>query len=146
MPVTSILKACEETVMDLIQGTIDPMEISSSFYTGYGNVEDLKPPLVVVSAIQGSQVYYKSNVYEMFVNVSTKEMAADTFSGSLGVLAYNVQQCFWNPLVETNLNNTGSWNFRTYQCQYMDDKYMDSGDALIYEMTLRIVGTVSGSI
>lgn len=143
--------ALEEQIIDYLIATLDPLNLTASYYAGLGNVQDLQAPAVVVSAPDGTEVYYQSNVYEMFVNIDIKEMAADTNSGSLGVLAHNIENCFWNQvpqqaIIETALNQTGSHNFVTYQCQSQGVRHSKNEDALISEMTLRVVGTLSGSM
>ena len=145
MPVSSINRSVEETVIDYLIAAIDPLELTASYYSGAGNIQDLQAPAVIVSANDGNEVYYSSNVWEMMVNISIKEMAADTNLSSVGVLAQEIGAAFVNPNREYYLNTTGSWNFVTYQCQNLSNRHSVEGDALISELSLRIVGTLSGS-
>ena len=142
----AINKACEETIVDYLMAAIDPLQLTASYYTGIGNVDDLQAPAVIVSANDSTEIYLNSNVWELFVNISVKEMAYDTDSGSLGKLAWNVQNCFWNPDRAMHLNKTGSWGFNTFQCQNLNTKHSVNEDILINELSLRIVGTITGSI
>lgn len=146
MSVSSLNRSCEETIVDYLIGTIDPLQITASYYTGIGNVDNLQTPAVVVSALDANETYLNSNVWEMIVTVAVKEMAADTASGSLGVLAHEVQNCFWDPDRVDKLNATGSWNFWTYQIQNLNTRHSVSEDALINELQIRVVGTLSGSV
>lgn len=143
-------QACEETVIDYLIACLDPMELTASYYGGYGNVEDLQSPAVVVAMNEGTEVFYNSNVYELFGSIQVKEMAADisasNVQGGLGVLSHNIQNCLWAPNIETALNLTGSHNFVTYQLSGRTSRYSYSQDALISELDVRIVGTLSGSI
>ena len=143
--ITAVNKECEEAIVDWLIATLDPLQVTASYYTGIGNVEELEPPAVFVSADTGNEVYWNSNVWELIVNVSVKEMAADTTSGSLGVLAQSVQNCFWNPNRLVALNTTQSHNFVAYQMQNLDIKHSTVKDALINELSVRVVGTLSGS-
>jgi len=144
--------ACEETIVDYLIATLDPMQLTASYYTGVGNVEDLVAPAVMVSAADGDEVIYKSNIWSLYVNIAVKEMAADTNSGSLGILAHTIQNLFWNQTPGTNvlaqsLNATGSHNFVAWETQNLNNRHSVNGDALINELQVRVIGTFwTGSV
>lgn len=144
MAVRALNKACEDTIVHYVSGVVDPLIASASYYTGIGNVEELSAPAVVVSARIGHEVYWNTNVYAISVTVSCKEMAADTASGSLGILAEEVFNCFYDPNRNINFTNTGS-GFVTFQVQPRDIETEVAEDTMVNKLTCDFIGCLSGT-
>lgn len=144
MAVKALNKACEDTIVNYMLANLDQTEVSASFYTGINNVEELEAPAVVVSARIGHEVYWNTNIYAISVTVSCKEMAWDTSSGSLGNLAANVFNCFYDPARNVNFTNTGS-GFVTFQVQPKDIETEVTEDVLVNKLTCDFIGCLSGT-
>ena len=150
-PFVSLNYACEESIVDYLISVCDPLETTASYYTGIGNVEDLQAPAVVVSCDSGYETVYLSNVYDLNVNISIKEMAADSVTGSLGTgslgrLTANIYNAVCNSSLKYMLNNNNQRNFSTYFVQKTNSNHSIREDALISEIGLRLVGSLSGSL
>ena len=148
---TALNKACEESLVDYLISTVDTSSFADgtviNYYTGIGNVSTLTAPAVFVCADSGHSVYHNSNVYELMVKVSVKEMAADTNSGSLGILAHRVFNSFWDPnrVGKINSGSMTNWNFACWHVEQLDLAHSTLEDAMINEMLVKVVGTLSGS-
>jgi hypothetical protein len=147
VPTTGIKRSCEEALLDYLISTIDPQQLSATYYSGQGNVLDLQAPAILVSTEQGNEVFMDSNVYELFTKVSVKEMAADTSSGSLGVLGLNVMNAFSDPNRVQKINASNSWSFAAFQIQKLDTSHEVNQDTLIDSISLRVIGCMAtGSV
>jgi hypothetical protein len=140
----SLNYAVEEAMVDYLIATVDPLQTTASYYTGIGNIEDLQAPAVFVQCDSGTETYPFSNVYDLMVNINVKEMAADT--SQLGVLSANIYNAICNPSLKTALNTNNQRKFSAQFAQKLDMRHSVSGDALVSEMSLRIIGNISGSL
>ncbi len=132
--------------MDYLIAQCDPQQTTSSYYTGIGNVTDLQAPAVMVSVDNGVEVYHGSNVYDMTVTIAIKEMAADMVSGSLGRLTSNIFNAICNPGIKDAINLNNRRSFSTLFVQRLDTKHSTDQDALISDITIRVIGCLSGSL
>jgi hypothetical protein len=145
---TSINRAVEEAITDYLINYCDPLEMSASFYTGIGNVEDLNAPAVMVSVIDGNAAVPNNNtkVQDMLVAVVTKEMAADTASEQLGVLTLSVYNAMVDPNVVSNIRTTNSWSFCPWGVYENSTPKEERHEDAIYNTTIfRVVGAITGS-
>lgn len=146
--------ACEEALVDYFIATLDPQQITASYYTGIGNVEELKAPAVLVTCETGTETFYLSNVYDLAVNIMIKEVAADTGDSTinttsnpnLGVLTANIYNCICDPNFKDNLNAIHSHGFSSLYIQKQDSRHSVNSDTLISELTIRVIGCLSGSL
>ena len=138
----SINYACEKSVVDFL--TNNTPTITASFYTGIGQVEDLKAPCVIVNCHQGNELYKNSNVYELNVNIQTKEMVADITD--MGKLIYLIQNAFATGSRVSKINTNNSNSFVCMDMQQTDITNTVSGDALMSELSVRVIGSLSGSV
>jgi len=148
-PYLSLNYACEESIVDYLITSVDPLETTASYYTGIGNVEDLQAPAVFVQCDTGTETHPYSNTYDMTVNINVKEMAADINvnpAGGLGILSANIFGALANPNLKNALNLNNQRNFSSLMAQKQDYRHSVSGDALVSDITLRIIGCLSGSI
>lgn len=137
--------ACEEALVDYFTDVCPPLQVTASYYTGIGNIEDLAPPAVFVTADDGTELY-NSNVYDITVKIYVKEMAADTASGSFGVLSANIFNAICDPSMSYKVNQLNSRSFSSLFIQKLDMRHSTSEDALVSEWGLRIIGCLrSGS-
>ena len=148
-PTVNLNYAAEESITDYLIATVDSTQASASFYTGIGNVEDLAAPAVFVQVDSGVEVYPYSNVYDLLVNINVKEMAADVNTnpaGGLGILSATIFNAIANPNIKSAINLNNQRNFSSLFIQKGDMKHTTNGDAMITDMTLRVIGCLSGSI
>ena len=142
----SLNYAAEESLVDYLIATCDPQQTTATYYTGIGNVMDLKAPAVMVSADSGIETYHLSNVYDMPVMISIKEMAADTNTANLGKLTANIFNAVCDPNIKAKVNLNNQRNFVTMFVQKMDSKHSVSEDTMISDILIRVVGSLSGSL
>ena len=148
-PTVNLNYACEESLVDYLIAAVDPTEASASYYTGIGNVEDLQAPAVFVQVDSGVETYPWSNVYDLLVNINVKEMAADVNTnpaGGLGLLSATIFNAIANPNIKAAVNLNNQRNFSSLLIQKGDMRHLVNGDAMITDMTLRVIGCLSGSI
>lgn len=144
MSVYSLSVAAERTIVDYIQSAVtSSLSPTPLYYTGYNN-EDKNAPAVIVSARVGHEVYWNTNIYGISVTILCKEMAYDTQKDSLGVLAANVFNCFYDPNRNANFTNTGS-GFVTFQVQPQDIETETVEDTLVNKLTCDFIGCLSGT-
>ena len=154
-PFVSLNYACEESIVDYLIAQCDPLQTTASYYTGVGNVEELVAPAVMVTAENGTETHPFSKCYDMQVQIFVKEIAADASGStintdstnpSLGRLSANIFNAIHDPSMsfKVNLNNTR--NFVSAFIQKPDIRHSLREDALISEMTVRVIGSLSGSI
>jgi len=150
----SLNYACEESFVDYLISQCDPLQTTASYYTGTGDVAEMQAPAVFVNCEMGSETFPFSNVYDMTVNISVKEMAADIsgsinntgYANGLGMLAANIYNAVCNPNIKAAINTGNTRNFSTLFIQKMDNRHSVSGDALISDMMVRCIGCLSGSL
>jgi hypothetical protein len=142
----SLNYACEESLVDYLISTCDPLQTTANYYTGIGNVTDLEAPAVIVSADNSVETYHLSNVYDLTVQIGVKEMAADVVSGSLGRLTANIYNAVCDPNIKAKINLNNQRNFVTSFVQKLDTKHSVNEDTLISDITLRVIGSLSGSL
>ena len=150
----SLNYACEESVVDYLMSQCDPLQTTASYYTGQGNVAELQAPAVVINCETGTETYYLSNVYDLTVTIGVKEMAADTGDSTLnatanpnlGVLSANIYNAICNPSMSYAINLNNSRSFVIQYAQKLDNRHSVTKDALISDFTVRIIGSLSGSI
>lgn len=142
MSVYSLSVACERSIVAYLQTAVSA-SVTASYYTGANN-EDKEAPAVIVSARVGQETYWNTNVYAISVTVTCKEMAYDTDKETIGVLAANVFNCFYDPQRNVNFSNTGS-GFATFQVQPQDIETATEGGALINRLTCDFIGCLSGT-
>lgn len=152
MPSTSINRATEEAIVDYLitscSADLSIQNMTASFYTGLGNVEELQAPLVMVSVIGGNTLVPDQNtkVADMTVAVVTKEMAADTPSDKLGSLTLSVYNAMVDPNIVRNIKTTNSWYFSPFGIYEMDTPKEEVHKDAIYNTTIfRVVGALTGS-
>jgi hypothetical protein len=150
----SINYAAEESIVDYLIGSCDPLQTTASYYTGLGNIEELEAPAVVISADNGTETHPYSNVYDLTIQIAVKEMAAD-MSGSisgmnnppLGKLSANIFNAICNPNMKGCLNSSSiSHSFVSQFIQKLDAKHSVSKDVLLSDYTIRVIGAISGSL
>jgi hypothetical protein len=142
----SLPYACEESIVDYFIATLDPLQLTASYYTGIGNVEDLQAPAVFVQCDNGTETFHKSNVYDMTVNINVKEMAADTTGSNLGVLTATIYNLVCDPSMSLKLNTNNQRNFSSLFVQKLENRHTVNKDALISDTVIRVIGCLSGSI
>lgn len=143
----SLPYACELSITDYLIGYCDPLQTTASYYPGIGNdIEGLNAPAVIVACDTGAEVY-GSNCYDMQVQISVKEMAADLSGSQLGVLSANIFNAICDPNMKDKINSASmSHSFTSLFIQKLDNRQSVKDDALVSEMALRVVGCISGSI
>jgi hypothetical protein len=141
----SLPYALEQSITDYLISVCDPLEATASYYTGLGNVEELEAPSVFITCDNGIETYPYSSVYDLTVNIAVKEMAADTTSGSLGVLSFNIYNAICDPNMKKKVNLNNSYSFCSQFIQKLDAKHSARQDALISDYTIRVIGSLSGS-
>ena len=150
----SLNYAAEESIVDYLIASCDPLQTTASYYTGMGNIDELEAPAVIVSTDSGTETHPFSNVYDFTVQISVKELPADmsgSVSGmnnpSLGQLSANIFNALCNPNMKTNINSGSiSHSFVSQFIQKLDAKHSISKDVLISDYTIRVIGSISGSI
>jgi hypothetical protein len=150
----SLNYAAEQSITDYLIGSCDPLETTASYYTGIGNIEELQAPAVFISSDTATETHPFSNVFDLTVQISVKEMAADvsgSISGqsnpSLGSLSANIFNALCNPNLKSCLNSASiSHSFVSQFVQKLDTKHSVNQDALISDYTLRVIGSLSGSL
>lgn len=116
-------------------------QASASFYTGYNN-QDRQAPAITVTCTDCREVYHQTQIYECMVDVTIKEMAADTSGSNLSVLAANVYNEIYT---QCGYNNPSKWNntavnFSAIQIQTLDVMHSFNEDALISTGRFRVIG------
>lgn len=151
----SLNYALEESIVDYLTATVDPLQTTASYYTGVGDVATLQAPAVIVSSETGTETYPFSNVYDLTTNISVKEMAADVTGSTLnpsatnpplGSLTANIFNAISNPNLKASINLNNQRNFSSLFIQKLDTRHSINGDALISDLVLRVIGCLSGSI
>lgn len=142
MAVYSLSVAAERSITDYIQSAVTG-SVSASYYTGQNNA-DKSAPAVIVEARVGHEVYWNTNIYGISVTVWCRELAADTAKDSIGVLAANVFNCFYDPSRNSNFTNP-TYGFVTFQVQPQDIETETVEDTLVNKLTLDFVGCLSGT-
>lgn len=149
---TSINRAVEEAITDYLvsycSSSLGALNMTASFYTGLGNVEDLQAPAVMTSVIDAKTLLPDLNmkIGDMMVAIVTKEMAADTPSDNLGMLALAVYNAMLNPNVVSNIKTTNSWGFSPFGVYEADLPKEERHEDAIYNTTIfRVVGAITGS-
>ena len=151
---TTLQYALEESIVDYLIANVDPLQTTASYYTGMGNVDELVAPAVVVASELGNETYPFSNVYDLTLGITIKEMAADMSGSSLnsgtnpglGVLGANIYNVVCNPDLKSGINLNNQRNFTSLFIQKTDIKHSRNGDAIISDIMLRVIGALSGSL
>jgi len=147
LPYLSVNVACERSIAEYLTGSIGNVCSSSysggyNVYTGVNNSEK-NPPAVIVSCDRGNEVFFGSNVYELYVNVKVKEIAVDT--ETMGELAPLVFNAFLDPDNKTNFSST-KYNFSVFQVQTLDISEDIREDTLTNEMSFKLIGCMTQTI
>ena len=140
----SLNYAAEESFVDYLIASCDPKQTTAKYYSGVGNVMDLEAPAVIVSSDNGVETVHLSNVYDLTLQIAVKEMAADT--NKLGSLTANIYNAVCDPNIKTKINLNNKRNFVTSFVQKLDSKHSVSEDTLVSDITLRVIGSLSGSL
>ena len=151
---TSLQYALEESIVDYLIAQVDPTQATASYYTGMGNVDELVAPAVIVASEMGNETYPFSNVYDMTLGITIKEMAADMSGSSLnsgsnpalGILGATIYNVICNPNLKTGINTNNQRNFSSQFVQKMDIKHSRNGDAIVSDILIRVIGSLSGSL
>jgi hypothetical protein len=125
------------------QNTVSGSLLSGSnitYYTGIGNSDLVTTSSVIIDCSDCTEVASFTRNYEFNTRIIVKEQASDITSGQLGVLAGAVFNEFAN-------SNTACANFTNpalgisvWQCDLGRKVPSVEGDALVNELTVRIVG------
>lgn len=138
----SLNTALEKSVANYISANVTS-SLSANYYTGQGNAI-VTAPAVKVEVISGNEVYIYTRVYRMTTTIEVKEMANDTTTNNIGVLAGNVFNLFYDNNAPSNFTNT-NYGVAVFQVQPLDSSTEIEGDALVSKHTFDIVCCQSGT-
>jgi hypothetical protein len=145
MPIVAPNYALELSIVDYLQSqtTVSGSLLSGSvatFYTGIGNVDLASESAVIVDASEFDEGDAYSRNYTFTVNITVKEIAADTTT--LGTLAQAVFNEFVNsPTAKVNFTNP-SYNIAVFGVWGARMRPSINGDALVNEITVNMQGAL----
>ena len=143
MPVYALNVAAEKSILSYISSSMTGSIADVNYYTGVNN-EDKLAPAVIVEAQVGDEVHYGTNIYNIHVTTEVKEIGYDTNSGSIGVLAANVFNCFYDPNRKNNFTSS-LYGFAVMQVSNPSISTETKDDALINKIAVDVIGCLSGT-
>ena len=138
----SLSVALEKSIVDYLSANVTS-SLGAHFYRGQNN-ETIAAPAVKVEAISSIETYIYTRVYKVTTTIEVKEIASDTNNSSIGVLAGNVFNLFYDSTVPTNLTNT-NYGVAVFQVQPLDMSTDIQQDALVNKHTFDIICCQSGT-
>jgi len=145
---------CEEVLATYISsslantGLIDP---ASTFYTGTDNIDKIAPACIV-TCNRASETYWQSRVYRFNVDVTTKQMAADSsldasLTSSMLNFGGNIYALFGDSYtassgINTMMYSSSNNNFHVLQTQVTSFDQQRIDDSWISNLALDVIGLI----
>lgn len=137
------MTVCEAGIAAYISSSINSM--SASVYTGMDN-EDRLPPAITVFCQSANEVVFNSRNYEFDVNITVKEMAADSTLTDYSTLAGNVLAYFTDSMIGSQAlsqycqgNGIG---INIYQIRISGYNQETMGDTWINNFNFKFIGAL----
>lgn len=135
--------AVENTICNYISNSVGAyLPAAMNYYTGLHN-GDKAAPAVIVACHSAMETYYNTRVYAFDVDISVKDIAADTSKLSFDSASAEVFALFGDSkkmISQSNYLSTGS--FYTYQTQTMNLGNNHDEDAWSATLTIKLIGAL----
>ena len=113
---------------------------NAAYYTGINNLDIAESPAVIIDAKDCREVYFGTRVYEFTTKIVVKEIAFDTDTSNLGVLAGQVFNEFVNSTTASVWISAQPYKINVWQVQTIGFTTEINEDSLINTGEFRIIG------